>query len=373
MNNITNEWQVLKTFLPNGWEEQAKKSKAICRTRKVNSAEELLRVELLHFGEGFSLKETSTIAKEGEISDISSVALFKRVKKSAEWLRWICEHMLEKLGTCINKPDWLSNYNVKAIDGSHIKEQGSTGSDWILHYSWELFGLRNDYFEITPSKDGESIGKFPVNRGDIIIADRHYGKAKAFDYITEHDGDYIIRLKHKAAKYYDAQGNQIDLLNYLRPLRAGETLDITLYYRSNRKAHSALKPVRICGVRKSAEHAERSKRITMRQIKKHPHKKPIDPTTIEMSEYFILGSSIQAETFTAERILELYRLRWQVEISFKRLKSIMQLGQLPKKDPASCEAWLYGKMLYALLCHAIVDKGRSFSPWGYLLNISEQA
>ena len=93
MEKLTKEWEELKSFLPNGWEEKAKESKAICRTRKVGSAEELLRVELLHFGEGLSLKETSTVAKEGGISDISSVALYHRVRKSAEWLRWMCEGM----------------------------------------------------------------------------------------------------------------------------------------------------------------------------------------------------------------------------------------------------------------------------------------
>lgn len=59
MEKLTKEWEELKSFLPNGWEEKARESKAICRTRKVGSAEELLRVELLHFGEGLSLKETS--------------------------------------------------------------------------------------------------------------------------------------------------------------------------------------------------------------------------------------------------------------------------------------------------------------------------
>ena len=131
-----------------------------------------------------------------------------------------------------------------------------------------------------------------------------------------------------------------------------------------------LKPLRICAVRKSREQAERAKRKTKRQISRHPHKKPTDPTTLEMSEYFVLGTSLSGQNFSAERVLELYRLRWQVELAFKRLKSIMQLGQLPKTDPESCRAWLYGKMLYALLCYAIVDKGRFFSPWGYLLQIS---
>ncbi len=370
MEKLTKEWEELKSFLPKGWEEKARESKAISRVRKVGSAEELLRVELLHFGEGMSLKETSVVAKEGGISDITSVALYYRARKSVEWLRWICEGMLERLGTQTSKPEWLKEYRVRAIDGSHISEQGSTGSDWIVHYSWELFGLRSDYFEITSSSSGESALRFPIKKGDIILADRHYGKAKAFDYIAEAGGDFVIRLKHKAAIYYDENGQKVDLLTLLRPLAAGEILDTTLYYRSERKVDAPLKPLRICAVRKSKEQAERAKRKTLRQISKHPHKKPTDQTTVEMSEYFVLGTSLYADAFSAERVLELYRFRWQVELAFKRLKSIMQLGQLPKTDPESCQAWLYGKMLYALLCYAIVDKGRFFSPWGYLFKIS---
>ena len=70
-----------------------------------------------------------------------------------------------------------------------------------------------------------------------------------------------------------------------------------------------LKPLRICAVRKSREQAERAKRKTLRQIKKNPHKKPVDQTTLEMSEYFVLGTSLKTDLFSAEWILELYRLR----------------------------------------------------------------
>ena len=367
MEKVTKEWEELKSFLPEGWEEKAKESKAICRTRKVGSAEELLRVELLHFGEGLSLKETSAVAKEGGISDISSVALYHRARNSGEWLRWMCEGVLERLGTAVTKPTRLEGRRVRAIDGSHISEQGSTGSNWILHYSWEVFGLRNDYFAITPNSCGESALHFPIKKGDIILADWHYGKAKA---LVGGGGDFVMRLKHKAANYFDENGQKIDLLTLLRPLATGEILDVTLHYRSEKKVDAPLKPLRICAVHKSKEQAERAKRKTLRQIKKNPHKKPTDQTTLEMSEYFVLGTSLNADTFSPEQILELYRLRWRAEIAFKRLKSIMQLGQLPKTDPESCRAWLYGKMLYALLCHAIVDKGRSFSPWGYLLKTS---
>jgi IS4 transposase len=37
-------------------------------------------------------------------------------------------------------------------------------------------------------------------------------------------------------------------------------------------------------------------------------------------------------------------MRWQVELAFKRLKTIAQLGHLPKHDEKSSRAWLYAKL-----------------------------
>ena len=178
----------------------------------------------------------------------------------------MCEGMLEQLGTAATKPKWLEGRRVRAIDGSHINEQGSTGSDRILHYSWEIFGLRNDYFEITPNRQGEKAARFPVEKGDIILADRHYGKAKGFDYIVGAGGDFVMRLKHKAAKYYDERGKCVELLPLLRGLAAGEVLDVTLHYYSEPRKPTSAKPLRICAVRKGTEQAERAKRKTRRKM-----------------------------------------------------------------------------------------------------------
>ena len=48
-------------------------------------------------------------------------------------------------------------------------------------------------------------------------------------------------------------------------------------------------------------------------------------------------------------VVLLKRLRWQVELVFKRFKSLVGLGHLPKHDPTSARAQLYGKLLVALL------------------------
>ena len=131
-----------------------------------------------------------------------------------------------------------------------------------------MFGLRNDFFEITSCREGESALRYAVSEGDIILADRHYGKAKAFDYITANKGDCVMRLKHKAADCYDANGKKTDLIPLLESIRTGEVLDVTLYYKSDRRAASPLKPLRICAIRKSAEQIARARRSTLRSIKK---------------------------------------------------------------------------------------------------------
>jgi IS4 transposase len=44
------------------------------------------------------------------------------------------------------------------------------------------------------------------------------------------------------------------------------------------------------------------------------------------------------------KVLDIYRYRWQVELYFKRLRSILDFGELPKKIEESIFAWLNGKL-----------------------------
>ena len=40
-------------------------------------------------------------------------------------------------------------------------------------------------------------------------------------------------------------------------------------------------------------------------------------------------------------------------------------GHLPKYDEESAQAWLYGKLLVALLVEKVVRHALTISPWGY--------
>jgi len=75
-----------------------------------------------------------------------------------------------------------------------------------------------------------------------------------------------------------------------------------------------------------------------------------------------VATSLETE-ITASQIMELYRLRWQIEIAFKRLKSLFQYNDVPMQNSENAFAWFYGKLLLAALCEALVNTGR-FSPSG---------
>jgi hypothetical protein len=58
---------------------------------------------------------------------------------------------------------------------------------------------------------------------------------------------------------------------------------------------------------------------------------------------------------------KLYRFRWQIELVFKRLKSLFGYNQIPSKIEASAKAWFYGKLLLAAFCERWANKA-CFSP-----------
>ena len=74
-----------------------------------------------------------------------------------------------------------------------------------------------------------------------------------------------------------------------------------------------------------------------------------------MNNYIVVATSLSSDISSSE-ILELYRYRRQIELFFKRAKSLLQLGNLPNKKEENILAWLDGKMLCALFVELIQSK-----------------
>lgn len=358
--DLHSDFEYLTSFLPPNWQSKAKELGALRRCRKVPDAETLLRVLLIHLAEGCSFRETSVRARRGHLIELSDVAIMDRLKSSGEWFRWMNVELMKTWVARSPAAIFGDQWNVRVVDGTRIKEPGPTGSSWCIHYSIDLPSLACDEFMITDqSLSGESFTRFTVRPGDLMIGDRAYGVRPGIFHVVESGGDVLVRFAASNLPLHITPRRRFGLLNRLRKLRGTQLGDWpALLVWKEREVKG-----RVCAIKKSRQAARQAMKQARQKSVKNGAK--IRPETLEAAKYTFIFTTIEPGRMTASSVLEMYRGRWQVELVFKRLKSIMGLGHLRKTDPRSARAWLQGKLLVAFLIEALICRGETFSPWGY--------
>ena len=67
--------------------------------------------------------------------------------------------------------------------------------------------------------------------------------------------------------------------------------------------------------------------------------------------FVILATSLPAD-YPVDEIFAMYRLRWQIELAFKRLKSLLNIDRLPATSDKGARSWIYAHLIVALLTDA---------------------
>lgn len=363
MAALSEDWRVLLGLFPAGWEELGRSTGAVTRLRGFNSLNDLLRTLMLHVGCGWSLRETTVHAKLAGIADVSDVTLLNRLRQSEEWLRQLCQQLWKDNG--VNLEPALKGMPVRLVDATVVKEPGKTGSQWRIHYSIRLPSLECDHFDLTPVKGkqtGERLGRFPVQTGELVLADAAYSNPPGIALVVGRGADVCVRLNRSALPLLDEKGRPFKLLKRIGTLRrAGETAEWRVWVRFGEQQIAG----RLCGIRKSEDAVKKAQRKL--EIKQQLGKGKVTPENLELACYVLVFTTLPGRRASTAKVLECYRLRWQIELTFKRLKSVIQLGHVPKQDDQSSRAWLYGKLFVALLSQKLARVGSVVSPWGYYL------
>lgn len=352
---FASDWDIVKSLLPADWELGARQCGALRRTRSVDSAETLLRLILLHVAGGLSLRQTVVRAEAFGWAKLSDVALLKRLRGSANWLESLCWGMRGEAwpeGVCPQDRRW------RIVDATTAQEPAATGIDWRVHYVVGLPSLACDFVAVTDVRGGESLCRIPVRPRDVLLADRGYSHRAGVAWVLAQGGDVIVR--HQGANFplRDPQGKELDLLAALRRLRAHQPGTWPARFEAEGKTWT----VWLHAARKSILAAEQA------QAELRKERGPgVQPQTLELAEYVMVVTSLNPQEVPAAEVLALYRGRWQIELVFKRLKSLLGIGEVPKYDPDSSKAWLQAKLLTALLVERLEREACFFSPWGYPL------
>ena len=367
---VESDFEYLVRFLPEGWEQKAKELGALRRCRKVPDARVLLRVLLMHLAQGCSLRETAVRARQGGVADLSDVAIMDRLRQAGEWFRWMNTELMQRW--VVRQPPAVfgEGWNVRVIDATQVNEPGPTGSSWRLHYALGLPSLNCSQLYLTDAKgkgNGETFRHFEVSPGDLLVGDRAYGRSCGVAHVVRNGGAVLVRFGWQNLPLWSTENRRFNLLAHLRRLHATVPGDWPVLVRDGSQWVAG----RVCAVKRSRQAAEQARRRVQRAAQKHSAK--VLAQTLDAAGYVFVFTTQPQAALGPGKALEFYRGRWQIELVFKRLKSILGLGHLRKNDEQAARAWIEGKLLVAFLIEALVRQGESFFPWGYPLESAQEA
>jgi hypothetical protein len=338
--------------LPANYEEECVKQGAVRRWRGIKSPADLMLLILIHLLNGTSLLETSIIARTAKLGEMSDVAFMKRLAQCKDWFVSICQMLISRETEDYQQPKWLAGKTVVSVDASDVVEKGCSRRTYRLHYMLDVFKMASLQCKITVQSVGETLVNFEPKPNMLVLADRMYSTVRGMVHCLNAGADFLLRMRKNSFKTCDVNGNRLDLLNVFKGIMDAEYADFRAFAVSK---DGTSVPVRICAKRKTPEQIEKA----MKRLKSLERKRTVTDEAKMFNEYIVVVTSID-ETVSAEQILAAYRLRWQVEIYFKRLKSILDFGELPKKKPENSLSWLNGKLMVALLIESVI--ANSFSP-----------
>jgi hypothetical protein len=351
---LNEDWPKLLALLPAGWEAKAKELGALKFGRRFSGPESLLRTLLMYLSADCSMIETVQRARAGDWLELSDVGLLKRVNKSGPWLGWITEQLIQQ--SPIGEMDCpaLQGRRLLAVDGSVVTEPGAVTSTWRLHYTMQISTLRCCEVQVTSTKVGESLAQFTVQPGDVFLADRGFANRRGINHVLNGGGDVLVRMNLSSLPLKDEQGLPFEQLAQLRTLQPGQSGE----WPAVMQGSNGNVAVRVCAYRKTEEQRLEGERKLKRTGQKK--QKKVQPQTVEAAGYVVVVTTL--DCLDAQGILALYRHRWQVELAFKRMKSLLGLSHLRKKNPEGAKAWLQGKLLVACLIERLIATGEHFSP-----------
>ena len=327
-------------------EALARRTKAFRRARGVRSGTGLLRLALAWGVAGRSTQQVVAWAGERGIASLSEEALTQRLHGAGPFLEAISQRLLTRVGEA---PCWHGRV-LRVADATSLSGPASKGTDWRIHGVYDLGLGVFTHLEISDGHGAEALDRGVPVAGEVRVADRGHANAQAWQRFLqgrEERVDFIVRMRWNTIRLLGEDDRPFDIIAWLGTLRGkGEIHDITARAQSGK--HQAPIPIRLIARRKSPEAIE----AAVRQLRQHASRKQtrLDPRSLVAAEYLILATSLPEDGFPSAEVLAAYRLRWQIELAFKRLKSLMGTGEIRTRTEAGTRCWLYAHLIVALLC-----------------------
>jgi hypothetical protein len=349
-------WQTIEAELPEDFEALAKANRVL-ETQyggaKLTSARDLLRMILLHAGANMPLRQTVSLAAEGGGPEVSHVTLHKKMRLAAPFLRELVARLTRDGGDA-SAERW-AGYEVVAVDASAFCGTRADSTDARVHLQLRLSDLEILDAVMEDRTVGESLKHFSWRAGQLALGDRGYANPPGIVSVVEQGADALVRVNRGALPMSTLNGKPLALLEWLRGLKghAPREQRVLVYSREHERTVEG----RLIAVRLPAAKAEKARARIRRELGGS-----VTTVDLEAAQYVAVFTTVTAQRMPTAMCLDLYRLRWQVELQFKRWKSLCHFDRLPNYRDDTILSWLYAKLLLALIMHRIASGSSAIFP-----------
>jgi Transposase DDE domain len=346
------DWQTFISYLPADYEELAIAHKQLntqWKNAKIPSAAVLLRFIFLHVAANLALRQTVMLMEQAGGPRLSHVRLHYRMRRAYPYLAALVARMTADARGETVRELW-GGYEMLCLDGSTVSGPGAEGVDARLHVVLRLSDLSVTNAAVTDVTEGETLRRFFWNAGQLVIVDRGYSNPPGIAWVLDQGADVLVRLNRGALPVFDEHAEQIDILPWCRALpgHCAREQKVEIVHRDGRSVRRY--PGRLVGFRLRDAEATQA-----RQRAREEFGPSVTDEQLEAAEYIVLFTSTPTDRMSAARCIETYRLRWQVELQFKRWKSLCHLDRLPDYRDDTILSWVTAKILLGLLLDRIGD------------------
>lgn len=357
--SFQNDWQQLLALLPPDREEAAREHHALLRKRQIQDADTLLRLAFVYAWGDLSLRNTVAWAEQAGVATLSDVALMERLQKAHAFLGWL---LAQTLAAQLPKACWPDfPYRVRLVDATTIAKPGSVGTDWRVHLGMNLTTQTCDFIQVTEVSGGETLTRFPVEAGDLLVGDRGYAHRSGLASVVAKSGEALVRFTPQNLPLQQRDGTPLDLLAALQTLQPGQVGSWEVQTAPGTRCKTPAVSGRVIALRHGTQQAEAARRRLHQTARRKG--RMVGAVTLAYAEYILLFTTLSEDALPAEQALCLYRFRWQIECGFKRQKSLLDLDGLQAMEARLCRTYLYAKLLGALLLERRASSWAAFSPW----------
>lgn len=334
----------------------ARETGAFVRRRGLVSVSALLRLILAYACGETSLKRVGLWAATQGLCDLSEVAISMRLRTAGRWLGCLLARLM------VQRRDTLPEgaLRLRIIDATTANRRGSKGTDWRVHLGFDLATVCIDEVELTDAHGGETLVRHAAHPGEVILADAGYAHRAGLGSALSSGAHVVVRMNWHNLPLRDEETGKIDIATWLTGPGFGDVAERSALVDTSNGSF----PVRLVVGRLPAEAAAAARARSAHQARKKKHK--VDPRTLQAAGFCLLVTSLPAELWSGRQVLDLYRIRWQIEMHIKRMKSILLLGDIPARHPDVVRSYILAKLILALLVEDLIMCARTqYSTWPF--------